>query len=84
MLSVVRDFHNVMAKYTDFVIKDIAQKYQLDYAQLSDRYIARCNRAAARSRQQHPVAAPTTAVECNNGHGGATECAGANERTRSA
>lgn len=45
MVSVVRDFHTVLAKYTDFVVKDIAQKYGLDYKELCERYIAKCSRS---------------------------------------
>lgn len=45
MMSVVREFHNVLSKYTDFVLKDISQKYQLDYQEMSERYISKCSRS---------------------------------------
>ena len=49
MLGAVKDFHGIVAKYTDFVIKDVAQKYNLDYKELCERYIAKCSRSV-RSR----------------------------------
>lgn len=45
MTGAVRDFHNVISKYTDFVIMDVSQKYNIDYKELSDRYIAKCSRS---------------------------------------
>jgi SOS response regulatory protein OraA/RecX len=52
MLSSVREFHNVMAKYTDFVIRDISQKYDIDYNELAAKYIAKCSRAVRQPKQQ--------------------------------
>jgi hypothetical protein len=46
MVTVVRDFHGVLSKYTDFVLKDIAQKYNLDYKELVDKYIVPASRQA--------------------------------------
>ena len=56
VMGVVRDFHTVISRYTDFVIKDISQKYNLDYKEMADRYIVKCSRsirskASASSRQ---------------------------------
>lgn len=45
VMGVVRDFHTVLSRYTDFVIRDISQKYNLDYKEMSDKYIVKCSRS---------------------------------------
>lgn len=44
-MGVVRDFHTTLSRYTDFVIRDIAQKHNLDYKEMADRYIVKCSRS---------------------------------------
>ncbi len=68
VMGVVRDFHTVISRYTDFVIKDISQKYNLDYKEMADRYIVKCSRsirskASANSRQ---IASKSKTIDNNN------------------
>lgn len=53
MLSTSKDFHNVLVRYTDFIIRDVAEKFGLDYAEMNERYIVKSfkkvGRAAAKS-----------------------------------
>ncbi len=45
VMGVVRDFHTTLSRYTDFVIRDISQKYNLDYKEMADKYIVKCSRS---------------------------------------
>ena len=50
LLSTSKDFHNVLVKYTDFIIRDIAEHFKLNYTELNEKYIVRSFRAPASRR----------------------------------
>lgn len=57
LLGTSKEFHNMLVKYTEFILKDIAKEFNINYADLSDRYIVKCFRAPPAKKH---IYSPTT------------------------
>lgn len=51
LLGTSKDFHNMLVKYTEFILKDIAKEFKLDYSDLTDKYVVKCFRSPPARKQ---------------------------------
>lgn len=68
--STTKDFHYMLMKYTDFIIRDVAKTFDIDYKELAERYLVRTtNRSSSMRRSNAPKLTTSSSLHAQGTNG---------------